>query len=69
MTPGVRSFVVGFLMGVVACVGFITYYGELGGDWLIGVGQKIRTVARADLDGSYARRDRPYGATEQASYR
>jgi len=35
----------GFVFGVVACVGFITYYGDLGGNWLIDVGQRIRTVS------------------------
>ena len=46
MTPGVRSFVLGFVFGVVACMGFITYYGDLGGNWLIGVGERMRTVAQ-----------------------
>ncbi len=46
MTPGVRSFVLGFVFGVVACMGFITYYGDLGGNWLIGMGERIRTVAQ-----------------------
>ena len=46
MTPGVRSFVLGFVFGVVACMGFITYYGDLGGNWLIDVGQRMRTVSQ-----------------------
>jgi hypothetical protein len=46
MTPGVRSFVLGFVFGVVACMGFMTYYGDLGGTWLIDVGQRMRTVAQ-----------------------
>jgi hypothetical protein len=46
MTPGVRSFVLGFVFGVAACMGFITYYGDLGGSWLIDVGQRIRNVSQ-----------------------
>jgi hypothetical protein len=46
MTPGLRSFVLGFVFGVVACMGFITYYGDLGGNWLIGVGERMRSVAQ-----------------------
>jgi hypothetical protein len=46
MTPGVRSFVLGFVFGVVACMGFITYYGDFGGSWLIEVGQRMRTVSQ-----------------------
>jgi len=30
----------------VACMGFITYYGDLGGNWLIDVGQRIRTASQ-----------------------
>lgn len=54
MTPGVRSFLVGFMLGVVACVGFITYYGDLGGNWLIAMGQKMK--AAQTEDGYQARR-------------
>ena len=46
MTPGVRTFVFGFVFGVVACMGFITYYGDLGGNWLIDVGQRMRTASQ-----------------------
>jgi hypothetical protein len=48
MSPGVRSFVFGFVVGIVACMGFITYYGDLGGDWLIEMGRKMKTVAQSD---------------------
>jgi hypothetical protein len=46
MTPGVRSFIFGFVFGVVACMGFMTYYGDLGGNWLIDVGQRMRTASQ-----------------------
>ncbi|MBI3769636.1 MAG: hypothetical protein HY271_14255 [Deltaproteobacteria bacterium] len=36
----------GFLFGVVACMGFMTYYGDLGGNWLIDVGQRMRTASQ-----------------------
>ena len=48
MSPGVRSFLLGFVTGIVACMGFITYYGDLGGDWLIEMGRKMKTVAQGD---------------------
>ena len=48
MTPGVRTFVLGFVFGIVACMGFVTYYGDLGGSWLIEVGQRMRTVAQTE---------------------
>jgi hypothetical protein len=54
MSPGVRSFVLGFVAGIVFCMGFITYYGDLGGDWLIEMGNKMKTVAQSD--GSYQTR-------------
>ncbi len=44
MTPGVRSFILGFVFGAVACLGFITCYGDLGGTWLISVGQRMRAA-------------------------
>ncbi len=47
MTPGVRSFILGFVFGVVACMGFITCYGDLGGNWLINVGQRMRVAAQS----------------------
>ena len=42
-------FVVGFLFGTVACMSFITYYGDLGGNWLIGLGQKMKTAAQTEV--------------------
>ena len=48
MSPGVRSFMLGFVAGIVACMSFITYYGDLGGDWLIEMGRKMKTVAQSD---------------------
>jgi hypothetical protein len=48
MSPGVRSFLLGFVAGIVFCMGFITYYGDLGGDWLIEMGHKMKTVAQGD---------------------
>lgn len=48
MTPGVRSFMLGFVVGIVACMGFITYYGDRGGDWLIEMGRKMKTVAQGE---------------------
>lgn len=46
MTPGVRSFVLGFVFGIVACMGFITYYGDFGGKWLIDMGERMKSVAQ-----------------------
>ena len=60
MSPGVRSFLLGFVMGAIFCVGFIVYYGDRGGDWLIAVGQKMRTASRTQVDTGYARGDRSY---------
>lgn len=48
MSPGVRSFLLGFVVGIIACMGFITYYGDLGGNWLIEMGRKMKTVAQSD---------------------
>ena len=48
MSPGVRTFLLGFVVGIVACMGFITYYGDFGGDWLIEMGRKMKTVAQSD---------------------
>ncbi|MEB2283167.1 MAG: hypothetical protein OZ922_00655 [Myxococcales bacterium] len=48
MSPGVRSFMLGFVFGIVACWGFITFYGDRGGDWLIEMGRKMKTVAQND---------------------
>ena len=48
MTPGVKTFRLGFVFGVVACMGYVTYYGDLGGSWLIDVGQRMRTVAQTE---------------------
>lgn len=65
MTPGVRSFFLGFFIGALVCMGFIVSYGDRGGDWLIVMGQKMRTAARTQGDASY----RPYGSSDQTSYR
>ncbi len=48
MSPGVRSFMLGFVAGIVACMSFITFYGDRGGDWLIEMGRKMKTVAQGD---------------------
>ena len=48
MSPGVRSFMLGFVTGIVACMVFITYYGDRGGDWLMEMGKKMKTVAQSD---------------------
>ena len=48
MTPSVRSFLLGFVTGIVVCMVFITYYGDLGGDWLMEMGRKMKTVAQND---------------------
>ena len=48
MSPGVRSFLLGFMTGIVVCMVFITYYGDLGGDWLMEMGRKMKTVAQSD---------------------
>ena len=48
MTPGVRTFLLGFMAGIVFCMGFITYYGDRGGNWLIDMGQKMKTVAQTE---------------------
>jgi len=54
MSPGVRGFVFGFVFGVVACMGFITYWGDLGGNWLIQIGHKMKTAAQTEVDaGTY----------------
>ena len=37
----VRSFMLGFVTGIVACMVFITYYGDRGGDWLMEMGKKM----------------------------
>ena len=54
MSPGVRSFVLGFVFGVVACLGFITSYGDLGGDWLIRMGHKMKMATQSDVEGRRA---------------
>jgi len=46
MSPGVRSFCMGFVVGVIACMSFITYYGDRGGEWLIEMGKKMKNVAQ-----------------------
>jgi hypothetical protein len=50
----------GFVAGIVACMGFITYYGDLGGDWLIEMGRKMKTVAQSDGGHYEARRVQTY---------
>jgi hypothetical protein len=52
MSPGVRSFVVGFLFGAVACMSFITYWGDLGGNWLIQIGSKMKSAAQTEVSAS-----------------
>lgn len=60
MSPGVRSFMLGFVVGIVACMGFITYYGDRGGDWLIEMGRKMKTVAQGDAPHYETRRVQTY---------
>ena len=48
MSPGVRSFMMGFVVGIGACMVFMTYYGDRGGDWLIEMGRKMKTVAQGE---------------------
>jgi hypothetical protein len=60
MSPGVRSFMLGFVAGIIACMGFITYYGDRGGDWLIEMGRKMKTVAQGDSGHYEARRIQTY---------
>ncbi len=50
MTPGVRSFLVGLLVGAVACLVFITYYGDLGGNFLIKMGLKMRSATHTVVE-------------------
>jgi hypothetical protein len=60
MSPGVRSFMLGFVAGIVACMVFITSYGDRGGDWLMEMGKKMKTVATKS-EGQYeARRVQTY---------
>ena len=48
MSPGIRSFLLGFMVGIVACMVFITSYGDRGGDWLMEMGRKMKTVAQSE---------------------
>jgi len=48
MSPGVRSFLLGFVAGIVACMVFTTYYGDRGGEWLMEMGRKMKTVAKSE---------------------
>ena len=48
MSPGVRSFMLGFVTGIFACMVFITYYGDRGGEWLMEMGKRMKTVAQSD---------------------
>ncbi len=60
MSPGVRSFMLGFVVGIVACMGFVTYYGDRGGDWLIEMGRRMKTVAHKGSEQLEARRVQTY---------
>ena len=60
MSPGVRTFMLGFVVGVVACMGFVTYYGDLGGDWLIQIGHRMKTLAQSDGNHYETRRVQTY---------
>ncbi len=55
MTPGVRSFLVGMLVGAVACLVFVTYYGDLGGDFLIKMGLKMKSATHTVLEPKLAK--------------
>jgi hypothetical protein len=50
MSPMVRTFVLGFMLGFSVCLGFINYYGELGGTWLIELGQKMKVAAQTKVE-------------------
>src|SRR4051812_6998493 len=56
MSPGVRSFLLGFVAGIIACMSFITYYGDRGGGWLIEMGRKMKTGAQGGSRHLQARR-------------
>jgi hypothetical protein len=47
----VRTFVLGFMLGFSICLGFINYYGDLGGTWLIEMGQKMKSAAETQVEG------------------
>lgn len=49
MSPIVRTFVLGFCFGFVVCLGFVNYYGDLGGAWLIEMGQKMKSAAETKV--------------------
>jgi len=51
MSPMVRTFVLGFMLGFSICLGFINYYGDLGGTWLIEMGQKMKSAAETKVEG------------------
>jgi hypothetical protein len=50
MSPTVRIFLLGFMLGVSSALGFINYYGDLGGTWLIEMGQKMKTAAETRVE-------------------
>jgi hypothetical protein len=50
----------GFVVGIAACMTFITFYGDRGGDWLIEMGRKMKTVAQSDSAHVEARRVQTY---------
>ena len=60
MSPGVRSFMFGFVAGIFACMTFVTYSGDMGGDWLIEMGRRMKTVAQRGGDHFEARRVQTY---------
>jgi hypothetical protein len=60
MSPIVRTFVLGFFLGFAVCLGFINYYGDLGGTWLIEMGQKMKVAAETRIE--------PVDSTTQANY-
>jgi hypothetical protein len=60
MSPIVRTFVLGFFFGFAVCLGFINYYGDLGGTWLIEMGQKMKVAAETRIE--------PVDSSTQANY-
>jgi hypothetical protein len=54
MSPTVRTFVMGLVVGFGACLGFINYWGHYGGDWLIEMGQKMKVAAETRVEGAHS---------------
>lgn len=50
MSPTVRTFVFGLIFGFGAGIGFINYWGDMGGQWLIEMGQKMKTAAETRIE-------------------